>query len=94
MARDYRGVTTPYFLLRARKNNMSVNRIGIVIKNSVVRKAVDRNFWRRRIKSCFLASPQQGFDFLIIVKFKEKVPSVKIFKTTLCESFLSLSSLL
>lgn len=88
-ARDYATLRAPYFLLKTRRNRLSVNRLGIVIGNTAIARAADRNFWRRRIKQSFLEIPGKGFDILVVFYPKTKLPSVAIFKETTRDVFLS-----
>ena len=71
-ARGYRTVTTPFFSLRVKKNELGKNRIGVVIGLVVDKRAVKRNYWKRQAKAELLRAPNVGKDFLVIFSPKIK----------------------
>lgn len=90
--RGYREVATPYFLMRARKNSLRENRIGVIIGVSSVKSATRRNFWRRQVKSVLAEVLQKGFDFLIIIRRPAALSRKSIFRKALNEAASSLIS--
>jgi ribonuclease P protein component len=90
--RGYREAATPYFLVRVRRNALKKNRLGVVIGVSSVKSAARRNFWRRQIKSVFLAIPQKNFDFVVVLRPRAAFPSKRIFQKKLNEAMTSLIS--
>ena len=65
-ARGFQTTKTPCFSLKAKKNNLSHNRIAVVIGASAEKSAVRRNFWKRHAKRIFLKFPPVGKDFILI----------------------------
>ena len=88
-AHGYRTLTTAFFSLKTKDNNLNVNRIGVVIGKSVDKRAARRNFWERQIKARLLRIPVAGGagkDFLVMVFPKinslTKKEFIEIFDTT------------
>jgi ribonuclease P protein component len=65
-ARGYRVVSTPFFSLRTKDNELGVNRIGVVVSKSIDKRATRRNFWERQAKDQLLKAPNFGKDFIFI----------------------------
>jgi ribonuclease P protein component len=63
---------TENFLLKKRKNDLRVTRIGLVIRKKVAPKAVIRNKIKRKTKEClrqsFLKKIKRGYDLVFFVK--------------------------
>ncbi len=58
-------ITTPYFLLRVAKNNLSLTRYRFTVSKKVDKRAVVRNKLRRKMSSCIQAMQARivtGFD--------------------------------
>lgn len=62
----YRSLKTPFFLIKTKKNDIGVNRIGVVVSVSVDKRAVRRNFWERQAKAQLLKAPNVGKDIIFI----------------------------
>ncbi|MBI5420771.1 MAG: ribonuclease P protein component [Parcubacteria group bacterium] len=63
--------TTPFFVVYARENGLSLSRFAIVVSLKVSKKAVERNLVKRRIRSFIhikLASFKKGYDVIIRVQ--------------------------
>ncbi len=67
LARGYWTISTPYFSLKAKKNSLPQNRIGVIISVAAIKSAARRNFWKRQIKSILADRRGQGLDFLVIL---------------------------
>jgi ribonuclease P protein component len=65
-ARGYQAVSTPFFLLKTKRNGSKRTRLGIVISKGVDKSAVKRNFWKRQAKEGILKEATEGSDILII----------------------------
>jgi ribonuclease P protein component len=65
-ARGYKTISTPFFLLKTKKNKAGYPRIGIVIGKAVYKEAVKRNFWKRQAKAAFSKLAKDSDDLLII----------------------------
>ena len=76
-----------FFILKIKENGSNKNRLGIIISSSVLKSAVRRNFWRRRITEYFKLVENSGNDFLIIFSKNIKNCSVKEFKTIFLKVF-------
>jgi ribonuclease P protein component len=66
-AKGYKAISTPFFLLKIKKNFGENARIGIVIGKSVHKTAVKRNFWKRQVLAGLSPRAESGSDILIIV---------------------------
>ena len=55
----YREATTPFFSVKARKNVLGENRLGVVVRVSSVKSAARRNFLKRQVKTVFLSIPPE-----------------------------------
>ena len=91
-ARGYLETTTPYFSLKARQNSLKRYRLSVVIGAASIKRAAQRNFWRRQVKSVFLESPQKNFDFLVVLRPHATPPSKRVFRKKLNEAIISLTS--
>jgi ribonuclease P protein component len=66
----YESIRTPYFLLKAKKNNTAKNRIGVVVGVAVHKSAAKRNFWKRQAKTQLMKLNENGYDILLIPNAK------------------------
>lgn len=64
---------SPHFLLKIFKNNIGHNRFGLVVGSNVEKKAVVRNYWKRRLRAFFAARPDLSGDFLLILSPAAKI---------------------
>jgi len=64
--RSQKTISTPIFSVKFSPNNLSYNRLGVIISSKVLSSAAKRNFWKRRIMHNFHASPKTGLDILVI----------------------------
>jgi ribonuclease P protein component len=71
-APGYRTVSSPYFSLKAKDNELLLNRIGVVVGKSVDKRAARRNFWERQGKTELLRAPSFNKDFILTVFPKVK----------------------
>ena len=76
--------SSPYFFVKAATNAVGHNRFGIIISTAVLKKSVDRHFWKRKIASGLSELPNFKKDFLLIVSpgikraaFKEVEEEIK-----------------
>jgi ribonuclease P protein component len=65
-SRMFKFARTPYFSLRAKRNNLQKRRVGVIVGKAVHKSAVKRNFWRRQAKMVSADLIMPGNDFLII----------------------------
>jgi ribonuclease P protein component len=65
-------IKTDFFLLKIYKNNLNINRFGVITSLKVDKKATVRNLLKRRIISIVKNFPNQSQDFLISVFPKAK----------------------
>jgi ribonuclease P protein component len=66
-ARGYKTTSTPFFLLKSKKNLEGRARIGVVVGVSVHKTAVKRNFWKRQARAALAPFAAAGNDILMIV---------------------------
>jgi ribonuclease P protein component len=66
-ARGWRTVTTPFFSLKTKQNDVGVNRFAVVVGKSVDKRATQRNFWERQAKTQLLKAPKSSKDFIVII---------------------------
>ena len=66
----YHVIKTPYFSIKTRPNGLLVNRIGVVIGVRAMKKAVDRNFWKRQMRVGLKDLKQGGNDILVVFSRK------------------------
>jgi ribonuclease P protein component len=66
-ARGYRTISTPFFLLKIKKNSFKTTRVGIVVGISVNKTAVKRNFWKRQARAEIAMRATGGNDILMVV---------------------------
>jgi ribonuclease P protein component len=81
----YRSVRAPFFSIKKRQNGLSLNRIGVVVGVHVMKRAVDRNFWKRQVRATLRSLEQSGDDILVI--FSKRPPRSKkqeVKQTLLC----------
>ena len=55
-----------YFIVKTIPNTRGDNRFAIVVGAKVEKKAVRRNFWKRRIAGILQGIPPRGDDYLIV----------------------------
>jgi len=66
-ARGYKTISTPFFLLKIKKNSYKAARIGVVVGVSVNKTAVKRNFWKRQARAEIALRATGGNDILMMV---------------------------
>jgi ribonuclease P protein component len=82
-------IVSKFFILKIKDNNTKQNRIGIIISSSILKSAVRRNFWRRRIMEYFKLFKNDNKDFLIILSKNIKNCSLKEFKEVFSKTFIN-----
>jgi ribonuclease P protein component len=81
----YRSVRTPYFSIKIRENGLAENRVGVVVSARTMKRAVDRNFWKRQIRSTLRGVGTGGHDILVVFSqrpLRSKKQEIK--ETLLC----------
>lgn len=68
--RFQKSVASPYFLFRCKPNNAGCNRLGVIISTKVDKRAVRRNYLKRRFRAYFGLLSNKNTDFLVIVSPK------------------------
>jgi ribonuclease P protein component len=81
-------IINKFFILKI-KNNNNQNRIGIIISSNILKSAVRRNFWRRRIMEYFKLFKNNNKDFLIILSKNIKNCSLREFKEVFFKTFIN-----
>ena len=71
----YRFVRTPFFSIKKRQNGLFLNRIGVVVGVHIMKRAVDRNFWKRQVRATLRSVEKSGIDLLVI--FSKRPPRSK-----------------
>ena len=66
-ARGYKTISTPFFLLKIKKNSYKTTRVGIVVGVSVSKTAAKRNFWKRQARAELTLRAVSGSDILMMV---------------------------
>jgi ribonuclease P protein component len=66
-ARGYKTISTPFFLLKIKKNSYKTTRVGIVVGVSVNKAAAKRNFWKRQARAEIALRAADGSDILMMV---------------------------
>jgi ribonuclease P protein component len=66
-AHGYKTVSTPFFLLKIKKNSYKNTRVGIVVGVSVNKAAAKRNFWKRQARAEIALRVASGNDILMMV---------------------------
>ena len=66
-ARGYNTISTPFFLLKIKKNSYKTTRIGVVVGVSVNKAAAKRNFWKRQARAEIALRATGGNDILMMV---------------------------
>ena len=66
-ARGYKTLSTPFFLLKIKKNSYKTTRVGIVVGVSVSKTAAKRNFWKRQARAELTLRAVSGSDILMMV---------------------------
>ncbi len=75
--------SSPWFLLKSKKNSVGHNRFGVIISASAVRKSTQRHFWKRQILESFRHWPNLQKDFLVIVSPRTENAKSEIVKNEL-----------
>jgi ribonuclease P protein component len=88
-ARGYKSIKTPFFLLKAKKNNLGYSRIGIVVGKAIYKEATKRNFWKRQAKTILLKSALAGNDLLIIFTPSKATLTKKKFQEDLISALVN-----
>jgi ribonuclease P protein component len=70
LKKGYRVIRTPFFLVKTTPNNLKTHRIGIVVSKSAIKKAVDRNFWKRQARIQLVRLSGKPSDILLILNSK------------------------
>jgi ribonuclease P protein component len=65
--RGYRMLATRFFSLKVKNNVVGTNRIAVVVGKSVDKRATQRNFWERQMKTVLLAAPNVSKDIIVTV---------------------------
>lgn len=60
-------MATPFFIFKAKKNGLAVNRFGVVVGSSVDKRAVRRNAMERQVKRFLVSLPGGGDDIIVMV---------------------------
>jgi ribonuclease P protein component len=92
LARGYRTQKTPYFSLKAKANNLSTRRIGVIISTAAVKSAVRRNFWKRQAKSILSDRSRQGIDVLLVFFRQADALTKSEFRKELLGAYSQISS--
>jgi ribonuclease P protein component len=66
-ARGYKTISTPFFLLKIKKNSYKTTRVGVVVGVSVNKAAAKRNFWKRQARAEIVLRAASGNDILMMV---------------------------
>ena len=80
----------PYLMIKVLKNELSINRLGIVVSKKVSKKAVTRNKIKRWIRYLFsqeLFQLKPGYDIMVITYPKIRNQEYKTIKENLMEVF-------
>jgi ribonuclease P protein component len=91
-ARGYRAASTPFFLLKTKKNSTGKRRVGMVIGKAVDKGAVKRNFWKRQAKEVFKKTADVGTDILIIFSPRVTTLTKKDFQAELSRAVSKLKN--
>lgn len=86
-ARGYKTVSTPFFLLKIKKNFYKTARVGIVVGASVEKTAVKRNFWKRQARTELGLRAPGGHDILMIVSPNVRRATKKQFREGIIKVF-------
>jgi ribonuclease P protein component len=65
--RGYRTLVTRYFSLKVKNNILGTNRIAVVVGKSVDKRATQRNFWDRQMKTMLRTVPESGKDIIATI---------------------------
>ena len=90
-ARGYKTISTPFFLLKTKKNFVERGRIGVVVGVSVHKTAVKRNFLKRQVLAQLKPRVPAGNDILIVVLPGANRATKKKFKEELAAAFIKAS---
>ncbi len=66
LKKEFSAIKTPYFSLKAKKNNAGERRIGVIVGKAVHKSAVKRNFLKRQAKTELSKLINPGSDLLMI----------------------------
>jgi ribonuclease P protein component len=82
-AKGYGTISTPYFLLKTKKNTGDIMRIGVVAGKAVHKTAVKRNFWKRQAKTGLSSIIKKGIDILMVLSANVNKATKKQFQEEL-----------
>jgi ribonuclease P protein component len=86
-ARGYRTISTPFFLLKTKKNLSDKARVGVVVGVSVHKTAVKRNFLKRQVLAELAPRARAGSDILTIVLPAANHVTKRKFREELAKAF-------
>ncbi len=86
-SRGYKTVSTPFFLLKTKKNSFKGARIGVVVGVSVNKAAVKRNFWKRQARAEIALHAAVGNDILMVVSPNVRRLTKKQFREEVAKAF-------
>lgn len=88
-ARGYKTVSTPFFLLKIKKNSYKAARIGVVVGVSVNKTAVKRNFWKRQARAEIVLRATGGNDILMMVSSNVRRLTKKQFREEVAKALVT-----
>lgn len=87
-ARGYKTISTPFFLLKIKKNSYKATRIGVVVGVSVNKTAVKRNFWKRQARAEIVLRATGGNDILMMVSSNVRRLTKKQFREEVAKALV------
>ena len=88
-ARGYKTISTPFFLLKIKKNSFKTTRVGIVVGISVNKTAVKRNFWKRQARAEITLLASAGSDILMMVSPNARRLTKKQFREEVAKALVT-----
>ena len=88
-ARGYKTISTPFFLLKIKKNSYKAARIGVVVGVSVNKTAVKRNFWKRQARAEIVLRATGGNDILMMVSPNARRLTKKQFREEVAKALVT-----
>jgi ribonuclease P protein component len=88
-ARGYKTISTPFFLLKIKKNSYKAARIGVVVGVSVNKTAVKRNFWKRQARAEIALRATGGNDILMMVSPNARRLTKKQFREEVAKALVT-----
>ena len=82
----------PCLSVKAKKNSLGKNRLGVIVGVSSVKNAACRNLLRREAKSILLTVPQKEFDLLVVLRSGAALLPKRTFQKKLSDAIVSLTS--